>query len=144
MKVADASVALKWFKQEPGSDEARALLLAEPLIAPELIVAEVLNAAWKSVRAGHMTGRQADLVAAELPLCFVRLEPLAPLAAAAASAARSLDHPVYDCLYLALAEREGVQLVTADTRLLAKVRQTPWADRVAPLRATGSPPASTA
>ena len=49
MKVVDASVALKWFKQEGGSDEARTLLLREPLIAPELILAEVLNAAWKAV-----------------------------------------------------------------------------------------------
>ena len=45
MKVVDASVALKWFKQEGGSDQARTLLLEELLIAPELILAEVLNAA---------------------------------------------------------------------------------------------------
>jgi predicted nucleic acid-binding protein len=28
-----------------------------------------------------------------------------------------LDHPVYDCLYLALARREAAQLLTADQRL---------------------------
>lgn len=31
-----------------------------------------------------------------------------------------LDHPVYDCVYVALAVREGVALITADQRLAAK------------------------
>ena len=134
MKVVDASVALKWFKQEGGSDQARALLLEEPLIAPELILAEVLNAAWKAARLGLMTSLQADIACAELPLCVVRLEHLAPLATSAAQAARQLDHPVYDCFYLALADREGVPLVTADTRLATKVTGTRWSDLVLPLQ----------
>ena len=41
-----------------------------------------------------MTSLQADIVCAELPLCVVRLEQLAPLATSAAQAARQLDHPV--------------------------------------------------
>ena len=49
--VVDASVALKWFVDEDGSDRAVALLDGdEPLIAPDLVVAEVCNAAWKSLR----------------------------------------------------------------------------------------------
>jgi predicted nucleic acid-binding protein len=56
--VADASVALKWFKDEAGSDGARALLLREPLVAPELILPEMLNASWKSVRLGSMVPAQ--------------------------------------------------------------------------------------
>jgi predicted nucleic acid-binding protein len=31
---------------------------------------------------------------------------------------------VYDCLYVALAEREGRELVTADSRLLANLKPT--------------------
>jgi predicted nucleic acid-binding protein len=30
-----------------------------------------------------------------------------------------LKHPIYDCFYLALAERERCALVTADARLIA-------------------------
>lgn len=134
MRVVDASVALKWFRAEAGSAEASALILAEPLIAPELIFAETLNAAWKAVRRGQMTSAQADILCAELPSCVERFTPLAPLAAAAARIARILDHPVYDCFYLALAEREDAPVVTADLRLVGRVADTMWADLVIPLQ----------
>ncbi len=133
MIVADASVALKWFKDEAGSDAARDLLLHEPLVAPELILPEVLDAGWKAVRLGLMLPAQLDAMAGELAPCFVRLAGLTPLAAAAARAALEIDHPVYDCFYLALAELESAPLVTADTRLVARTRGTRWAGLVATL-----------
>jgi predicted nucleic acid-binding protein len=53
MLVVDASVAVKWFLVEPGDREALALLDGdEPLIAPELVVAEVVNAVWKRLVSG--------------------------------------------------------------------------------------------
>ncbi len=97
-------VALKWFKDEVGSDVARALLLRGSLVAPELILPEVLNAGWEAVRLGLMVPAQLDAMAVELTPCFARLAGLAPLAASAARTALSIDHPVYDCFYLALAE----------------------------------------
>jgi predicted nucleic acid-binding protein len=35
-----------------------------------------------------------------------------------------LDHPVYDCLYLALAHRIGATLVTADARFVNALAET--------------------
>jgi predicted nucleic acid-binding protein len=35
--------------------------------------------------------------------------------------ARRLHHPVYDCVYLALAEREDATFITADRRLLRRL-----------------------
>ncbi|MGH6916162.1 MAG: type II toxin-antitoxin system VapC family toxin, partial [Geminicoccaceae bacterium] len=105
--VVDASVAIKWFIQEP--DRAAARRLLEPdkrLVAPELLVAEVANAIWKRVMAGEGDARQAPLTAASLPRFFARLVSLAPLAARALEIAAELRHPVYDCFYLALAESE--------------------------------------
>jgi len=34
-----------------------------------------------------------------------------------------LDHPAYDCLYLALAVENGCRFVTADERLVKKIRR---------------------
>jgi predicted nucleic acid-binding protein len=36
-----------------------------------------------------------------------------------------LNHPVYDCVYIALALWRNIPLVTADKRLAAAVRQRP-------------------
>ena len=36
----------------------------------------------------------------------------------------ALDHPVYDCLYLALAHRIGATLVTADARFVNALAET--------------------
>ena len=41
---------------------------------------------------------------------------------AATGIAVMLDHPAYDCIYLAMAEAEGTRFVTADDRLLRKLR----------------------
>ncbi|HEY1935142.1 MAG TPA: type II toxin-antitoxin system VapC family toxin [Acetobacteraceae bacterium] len=134
--VIDASVALKWFLQEAGSDEAAALLDREDLlIAPDLIVAEVCNAGWKAVRAGTALAQQLEVAAARLPAVLDELVPLRALAADAAAASLALDHPAYDCFYLALAAQRDARLVTADRRLLRPVADTRWARYVVALSA---------
>jgi predicted nucleic acid-binding protein len=130
MLIVDAIVALKWFKRERDSEAALALIAAELLAAPELVLAEVTNACWKATRLGLLDMAQAENAIESLPRYFVTLYSLSSLAAAAFHIARSLDHPVYDCVYLALAERESVALVTADRRLLGPVAGTRWAGTV--------------
>lgn len=49
--------------------------------------------------------------------------PSRPLLGAATEMAIQLDHPAYDCLYLALAVANDCQFVTADERLLRKLAQ---------------------
>ena len=134
MIVVDASVAIKWFIQEP--DRAAARRLLEPgnhLIAPELLVAEVSSAMWKHLMAGKGDARQAPLTAASLPRFFARLMSIAPLAARALEIAAELRHPVHDCFYLALAEREDATLVTADRRLIGRLAGSRWAGLCRPL-----------
>ena len=48
--------------------------------------------------------------------------------------ARRLDHPLYDCVYLALAEREEATLVTADQRLRRRLSARKLEIAVADLR----------
>lgn len=126
--VVDASVALKWFIEEAGSVQASAVLVGtDALIAPDLIIAEVANAGWKAVRAGNMLPEQHDHTAARMPLVFDELIPSAHLATRAAVLSRLLNHPAYDCFYLALSEQRSATLITADRRLLDRLAGTQWA-----------------
>lgn len=133
--VIDASVALKWFVEEEGSERAASLLAgSDLLIAPDLIEAELCNAGWKAVRAGTMRPEQWDHAAARVAFAFDELVRLAPLAQRAVTISRALDHPAYDCFYLALAEARDAQMVTADRRLLNRVSGTQWETRIVNLR----------
>ena len=66
--IVDASVAFKWFVEEEGSDAARAVLQApRRLIAPELLLAQVANIAWKVERRGEIRAEQSASMLAHLP-----------------------------------------------------------------------------
>ncbi len=125
--VVDASVALKWFVEEQGSVQARDLLAGKTaLVAPDLLIAEVCNGAWKLERLGVLGRGECETIAAEIGGLFDRIAELAPLAPRATAIARSVDHPVYDCFYVALAERLDGRLVTADGRLVRRFDGTQW------------------
>lgn len=129
--VVDASVGLKWFSEEEGSDAARAILASdERLVAPDLIVPEVCNAALKAFRLGMMLAAQLDGLGAKLAASLQEVYPTGPLARHATSIARSLNHPVYDCFYIALSEENDCAVVSADKRLARLVQTTPWERRV--------------
>lgn len=132
--VFDASVAVKWFMAEPDSPAAQAARAgASWAIAPELIIAEVLNATWSGMRRQQLTPDQFLHVARSMHRFLDRLVPLTGLAPRAGVIAAQLDHPVYDCFYLALAEQEGASLVTADGRLTSRAAGSPWAGLICPL-----------
>ncbi len=73
-----------------------------------------------------MATRQHDVIVARLAGIFSELVPLVPIASLAADIGRTLDHSIYDCLYIALAERTGSRMVSADRRLLDRVADTRW------------------
>lgn len=124
--IVDASVAARWFVPALAWPSAAELLKdSHTLLAPELILAETANAFWKSVRAGYMTPSEMQSAVVQLPACFEELATLRDLVDEAANMAIALNHPVYDCFYLALARRERAALVTADKRLAAVGRTIP-------------------
>ena len=128
IRVIDASVASKWFIAEPQTDIAEALLLrGDVLVAPDLIVAEICNVAWLKCRRGDISDQQAVAMIEGLPAMFDELVPVTELASRALVIASETDHPAYGCFYIALAERHGTQVVTADRRLLARLATTRWA-----------------
>jgi predicted nucleic acid-binding protein len=125
--VVDASVAAKWFIEEAGRQQALRLLEMPDRQAPDLLVVEVANIAWKKTLRGEIGATQAQFICASVAHCFDTLHSSDSLIERAAVMALDLRHPVYDCLYLACAERCGARLVTADRRLITTVQETPLA-----------------
>jgi len=121
--VIDASVALKWVVEEDGTPAALVLRRKSRLIAPELLVAECANILWKKVRRNELTSDEALLAARLLQGADVELLPTRSLLEPATRIAIELDHPAYDCLYLALAIESQCRFVTADESLLRKLGQ---------------------
>ena len=129
--VVDASAALPWFVQTPHSQEALDLLREDvAIMAPGLVLPELTNAAWKLVRAGRITAAHGRGLATAAPGAFDRLVASSLLLERAFTLAAELKHPVYDCMYLALAEIDRATLVTADKHLARKVSGTLGGRRV--------------
>ncbi len=131
--VIDASIAVKWVVEEADSEAAARLLEGEAvLLAPDLLYAEAANALWALSRRGDVAAadvREALAVLADVPLHIP--SSMRQLMPAATRLAQDLDHPVYDCFYLALAVQQQYPLLTADRRFQAKVRDHPYlSDRV--------------
>lgn len=127
MTVVDASVVVDWVA--PDSDPAgpaRAWLgqlrdAEETLSAPRLVVEEVANALLTGVRRGRWNGEAADTSFELLRRLPVRLaDSSGDLDRAWELSRRYDEHPVYDMVYVALAERLGERLVTADQRLVRR------------------------
>src|SRR5262249_41759249 len=113
--VVDASVAVKWVIDEPHSDVC-VRLLQRPItwLAPRLMLVEVAAALRRKV-----TDRELNPVTATAALRSiadatregtVQLADDEQLVAEALLLALDLEHKVPDCMYLALAEREGCAL----------------------------------
>jgi predicted nucleic acid-binding protein len=126
--VVDASVVVDWVAPDadPGGPARRFLdeLVREDatVLAPRLLLEEVANALLTGVRRDRWSGGEADQafeLLRSLPVALVD-EP-ADVAGAWELSRRYDEHPIYDMVYVALADRIGEQLFTADARLVAKL-----------------------
>jgi len=120
--VVDASVAVKWVVNEPHS-EAAAALLDRPMrwLAPRLMLIEAAAALRRKAADGELRpAAAATSLAALLDAArqgVIRLADDEELVSSALLLALDLGHKLPDCVYLALAEREGCSLSTGDSRL---------------------------
>lgn len=120
--VLDSCVAIKWFLAEP--DSAKAVRILDEfhrgiheLLAPDVFPIEVAHALSRAERRGLIQPPAGLQHLSDLLASLPRLQPsliLLPRAYEISSRARI---GVYDGLYVALAEREGCALLTADDRL---------------------------
>jgi len=128
--VVDASVVVKLFVDEELSEGARKLLdgMGKPepdeFYAPDLLFPECGNVLWKYVR---FHGYEPDLAReniADLTELAFQVMPTAELVVEAFELANHHSITVYDACYVALAERLGLALVTADDRLVRHLEGT--------------------
>lgn len=92
------------------------------LLAPDVFPIEIAHSLTRAERQGRVTVGEALRLWSGImatPPAFARSHLLLPRAVAVASAMRV---GVYDCLYVALAERRRCRLVTADDRLVNALR----------------------
>lgn len=123
--VIDASIAIKWIVPEQGTIEALDLMGRREILAPDLLLAECANIIWKKVARGNLLRDQALAAIDLVEELEVELVASRGLFARATELALELNHPAYDCFYLALAESENAPFVTVDERLIAKLRTAP-------------------
>jgi predicted nucleic acid-binding protein len=116
--VVDASMAAAWFTNEPELRGASRLLETESmLLAPDLMAVEATNAWWKRLRRQEMDLAQLERAVTHLLALEIVWVAAATLLRPAARLAAELGHPIYGCIYLALAASHAATLATADDRL---------------------------
>ena len=134
--VVDASVAAKWFM--PETDSELALQLIQPhirLLAPEFLYAELGSVFLKRLARGDITHEECSTAFRKLDFMTVDAEPAAGLVADAYRIALETGRSFYDCLYLALAVRREVPLITEDQRFWNAIQSTRYAECVVRLQA---------
>lgn len=125
--IVDSSVAVKWVLTE--QDDAKARLLRDDfrngiheLVAPEIFTTELAHALTRAERQGRLTPGDALTLWTEVMTTAPQLFPGGPLTPRAIEISSHMRIGVYDCLYVALAEREQCQFITADDRLVRNVQ----------------------
>ncbi len=121
--VVDASVAAKWFNKEEYSGEAVTLKQAYvdgivELVAPMHLIYEVGNSIWKNKQLSVEDASEAISLLLDLDLNLV--EPSAIDLRRVMEIARERSITFYDALYIQVAEKYGVKLVTADSEQIEK------------------------
>src|SRR5262245_51915113 len=119
--VIDSSAAFKWQVAEADSDKALRLRDdfqngIHELLAPDIFAAELGHALTRAERQGRVTKGQALSLWLDIMATGVPMHPSYSLFPRAISISSDVGVGVYDCLYAALAEREGCDFVTADDR----------------------------
>ena len=120
--VLDSSVAIKWFVREADSDEALAVRDdfargVHELLAPDVFPVEAAHAISRAERQLRITQTEGADHFRDMLFLLPDLHSsllLLPRAYELSSQARL---GVYDCLYVALAERENCTVLTADARM---------------------------
>ena len=125
--VLDASAALCWVLPRPNSGKALQLRAdfqnaVHELIAPSVFSGEVASALTKAERQKLIPVGDARPLLGSVMRTPPVMHPYEPLLDRAVDISSQTRSGLYDCLYVALAEREGCELVTDDQKLIANLK----------------------
>jgi predicted nucleic acid-binding protein len=135
--IVDASVAFKWIALEEETELANSLLASTDVLAPTLVLIEIGNGLWKKAVREQIDSSVSFSDEVRNLSQILTIVDESDYVPRALELARQLNHPIYDCVYLAMAEALGDRLVTADLKFLGKVRTTPYSGLVIALSETG-------
>lgn len=118
--VLDTSAAANLILGTPDAQRVgAALTAADIVIAPMLYQSEIANTLWKAVRFGGLAEELAQKYLEEALALVDEFIPDDQLMPQALHAAVRNEHPVYDMVFLVLAQRFACRLLSADKKLIA-------------------------
>lgn len=125
--VLDSSVAVKWVLVEQYSDKANQIradfqAAVHQLLAPDVFPGETGHALTRAERQGRLTIGEAIRLWSDIMTTSPQLVVSLPLTNRAVLLSSQTRASVFDCLYIALAERESCELISADDRLVTNVQ----------------------
>jgi predicted nucleic acid-binding protein len=129
--VIDASALVKTVLPEPGKDVAAELIRKHRdgsinLVAPDHILIEAANAIWKHVSLiKDVSENEGSRALALLRHSGVFFYPATDYFTAAFHFAVAHRHPIYDCIYLVLAEDLNCGIISADQKMIQKFGSPP-------------------
>ena len=126
--VVDASIGFKWLVIEQETAEARKLRdgfrnAIIDLLAPDIFPVEITHALTRADRQRRITPAEGAALVKDLLQNLPQLHAYLALLPRAYEISSNMRVGTYDCLYVALAERENCELVTADDKLVKNIQQ---------------------
>ncbi len=127
--VVDASVVLKWFLyDEVYGDKALGLLTRFvdgdlQIVAPSLLSYEVINGLMNARRRGRISEDKIQTALSGFVSLDISLIEVSGFYTRLVHFCKTFNRSAYDASYLAVAENEGIPLVTADEGLYNSVKK---------------------
>jgi len=114
VRVIDSSALVKYFSREPGWERVEQVML-EGVLTLDLSAKEIANALWKKVTRNEMSYEVAmEIVRDIVENKALRMESQESYLMDAFKIAVEAKVTVYDALFVALAKKKGLELVTCD------------------------------
>jgi predicted nucleic acid-binding protein len=150
--MIDSTVMVKWVLPETDSDKAVRLRddfrqSVHELLSPDIFAVEACHALTRAERQLRIAPGDARVLFLDILTTPPRVFAFQPLLLRALDISSSMRIGVYDCIYVALAEQEHCDVVTADTTMVRTLQPAfpfihslsslPRARRQNPLTASG-------